>query len=76
MTEDKPKKKRVMTPIMLEHLKQARIKALEVRARLKSSETECKSKKSKEDKVCGREFFRRRRRDRLCKKKERWREKS
>ena len=40
MTEDKPKKKRVMTPIMLEHLKQARIKALEVRARLKSSETE------------------------------------
>ena len=40
MTEDKPKKKRLMTPIMLENLKIAREKALEVRARLKSSETE------------------------------------
>lgn len=40
MTDDKPKKKRVMTQEMLESLKTARIKALEVRARLKSSESE------------------------------------
>ena len=36
----KPKKKRVMTPQMLESLKLAREKALEVRARLKVSEVE------------------------------------
>ena len=35
-----PKKKRVMTPEMLENLKIARVKALEVRARVKLSESE------------------------------------
>ena len=35
-----PKKKRLMTPEMLESLKLARVKALEVRARLKLSESE------------------------------------
>ena len=53
MSDEKPKKKRVMTPEMLESLKIARTKALEVRARLKSSETEqiAHAKKKLKDKA-------------------------